>query len=295
MKKLFAIYIASLIVFVPAAAAEPASGDMKAISNAVEGYVKDFNDGNVAGIASRWMENGQVTDSEGNVTKGRDKLSEQLSAYFAEVKDPKLSVDVKSIEMISPNVARETGVSTIFASEQVLERTDYVAVHVKIESGWKIDSIIESTHVDAAPSNYEHLKNLEWMIGTWSAGDEQSSITTTCRWSKNQNFIIRSFEVQDGAEDSFEGTQVVGWDPVNEAIRSWTFDSDGGYAAGRWKIEDGRYLESSKSILADGRVGSSTHIYQLGSDGSVSYQAIARQVDDELLPSVGPVTLNRGE
>ena len=295
MKRIVVACVVTLCVSVTAIADDPATDDIQSIAQSIEGYVKDFNEANVSGIVSRWSENGRMTDVDGNVIQGRDKLTEQLTAYFKDVQGALLSVDVQSLEWISPSVARETGVATITVADQQPERTDYVAMHIKTAEGWKLDSIVEGPFAAPAPSNYERLKDLEWMIGTWQAENDQSSITTTCRWSKNQNFIIRSFAVQNEGQDTFEGTQVIGWDPINNAIRSWTFDSDGGYAAGRWTIEDGRWLENSKSILPDGRVGSSTHIFRHSDDGSVSYQAIARQVDDELLPSVGPVTVNRSE
>ena len=51
-------------------------------------------------------------------------------------------------------------------------------------------------------SNYEHLKALEWMIGTWVDQGEQSLIETTCAWTKNRNFITRMFSasVRDRVE-----------------------------------------------------------------------------------------------
>lgn len=275
--------------------AQEPKADVEAIAEtiaaSIEGYVKDFNAANVNGIVARWSDQGRITDADGNITAGREKLAEEMAGYFAKVEGATLSVVVESIELLSPSVARESGVATISIPAGQPERTDYVAIHIKSSDGWLLDSIDEKPHVDQAPSNYERLKDLDWMIGTWKTGSEMSSITTTCRWSKNQNFLIRSFAVNNEGEDDFEGTQVVGWDPINRWVRSWTFDSDGGYAAGRWTVEDGRFIENSKSILPDGRVGSSTHIYRLEEGGSVWYQAIARQVGDELLPSIGPVTV----
>ncbi|TWT52968.1 hypothetical protein Pla22_05960 [Rubripirellula amarantea] len=274
-------------------AQEPVSSDAQSVASEIEGYVKDFNDANVDGIAARWMDQGRMTNVDGSVTNGREEIVEQLTSYFADAKGAMLSVDVKSIELISPSVARETGVATLSVPDGDSELTSYVAIHIKTASGWKLDSIEESQYVEPRPSSYEHLKGLEWMIGTWAASDDESSITTTCRWSKNQNFIIRSFAVEGQDDDPFEGTQVVGWDPIHESIRSWTFDSDGGYAAGRWTNEGNRWTVNSKSVLPDGRVGSSTHVYRLGDDGSLTFQSIARQVDGELLPSIGPVTVDR--
>lgn len=295
MNRFLVVFLFAMSGSLVAGAEEPIQTGITEIADAIQGYVKDFNGGDANAIAERWTQHGRMIDDGGNVTEGRDQLRSQLTAYFAEVKDAKLSVDVMSIDLISPSVAREVGVATVLVPGSDPEITDYVAIHVRTDGRWQLDSVTENNHIESAPSSYENLKNLGRMIGTWHAGNDESSITTTCRWSKNRNFLIRSFKVDAEGQESFEGTQVVGWDPINEAIRSWTFDSDGGYAAGQWSEEGDRWLENSKSILPDGRVGSETHIFSFEDDDSISYQAIARQVDDELLPSIGPVKVSRSE
>lgn len=292
MKHLLFLLLIQLSLSLASFADTPVPNDTQLISDAIVGYVDDFNQANAAGVASRWTAGGRMTDAEGNITEGRSKLLEQMTAYFNEVKNAKLTVDVASIEMISPSVARETGTATLVAGDAEPELTDYVAVHVKTDDGWKLDSIIESEATTPLPSHFGNLKPLQWMVGTWSAGKAEASITVTCRWSTNQNFLIRSFAV-NGDDSGFEGTQIIGWDPINQAIRSWTFDSDGGYAAGRWTLVDDAWTEQSKSILPDGRTGSATHLYQQVDGDGLRYRSIARQVDDELLPSIDAITFTK--
>ena len=78
-----------------------------------------------------------------------------------------------------------------------------------------------------------------------------------------------------------------------QAIRSWTFDSDGGFGVGRWSNGDGRWTVQTLSVLPDGRRGSSTNVYEIVDKNTVRYRSAGRQVDGELLPSVGPVTVTR--
>ena len=131
------------------------------------------------------------------------------------------------------------------------------------------------------------------MLGTWTSADDDSSIETTCSWTRNRNFLTRSFRVNiDGFVD-FEGTQVIGWDPANQTIRSWMFDSDGGFAVGRWSGEGGRWTVQALSVLPDGRRASSTNVYELIEDGKVRFRSVGREVDGELLPNVGPVEVVR--
>ena len=46
---------------------------------------------------------------------------------------------------------------------------------------------------------------------------------------EESEFITRSFTVAAEGHINISGMQIIGWDPVAKAIRSWTFDSDGGF------------------------------------------------------------------
>src|SRR5262245_49608644 len=50
--------------------------------------------------------------------------------------------------------------------------------------------------------------------------------------------------------------QRVGWDPLRQQIRSWLFDSDGGYGDGEWTAFEDGYLIRSSAVMPDGSVGS---------------------------------------
>ena len=132
------------------------------------------------------------------------------------------------------------------------------------------------------------------MVGKWADRSEKAQIETSCRWATNQNFLVRTFRVFVDGQVDFEGTDVIGWDPHRQAIRSWLFDSDGGFGAGRWSGgEDGRWTVQSLHVLPDGRRASATSIYEVLDENTVRFRSIARQVDGELLPSIGPVELCR--
>ena len=66
------------------------------------------------------------------------------------------------------------------------------------------------------------------MIGSWVDKDDNATIQTDCEWTKNRNFMTRSFAVAIGDRVSMSGMQIVGWDPIAKQIRSWVFDSNGG-------------------------------------------------------------------
>ena len=104
----------------------------------------------------------------------------------------------------------------------------------------------ESTEA-AAPAPYEQLKVLEWMIGEWVDEGEDMTITTVCRWTRNRCFMTRSFKVSTADGRELEGTQIIGWDPAEKRIRSWLFDSEGGFGEARWTRDGSRARRSSPS------------------------------------------------
>ncbi len=196
---------------------------------------------------------------------------------------------------MSPSVAVETGVARVIRAEEEPQLTEYKAIHVKSAEGWKIDSVRELNLPSPPPSHYEQLQQLEWIIGTWVDAEDGSAVETTCRWTTNRNFISRSFRVRVDDVVDFEGTQIIGWDPSIEAIRSWLFDSDGGFAVGRWTGEPGRWTVKTLHVMPDGRRASATNIYELVEDGKVRFRSVGRQVDGQLLPNIGPIEMVRSE
>ena len=269
--------------------------DRSAIEAAIESYVEAFNEGDAKALAAHWSEDGDFTPPSGEMLQGRGELEKAFTTYFAENEDAKLELVGASVQFFSPSVAVETGIARVILPDDEPSETEYEAVHVKTADGWKIDSIREQEPPAAPPStHYEQLKGLEWMVGTWvDDGADGSSIETSCRWTTNNNFLVRTFKVYIEDRIDFEGTQVVGWDPHNEVIRSWLFDSDGGFAAGRWSGGGDRWTVHTLSTLPDGKQASSTNIYEVIDADTIQFSSIGRQVDGELLPNIDPVTVVR--
>jgi hypothetical protein len=138
------------------------------------------------------------------------------------------------------------------------------------------------------------LKELEWIIGSWIDQDEDATVQTDCDWTKNQNFINRSFAVVVGDEVDMAGMQIIGWDPVAKQIRSWIFDSDGGFAEGKWTRKgDDRWLIQQNGTLPDGGKTSAVNIITRVDDNSFTWQSVNREVNGDILPNVDEVLVVR--
>ncbi len=292
-------FIAVLLMLGCAAAvaqeAQPAakiSPEETAIRAAIASYADAFNKHDAAALAAHWSADGEFITPAGKTITGRADLEKDFTAYFEEAKDAKLTLGEPTIQFLSPAVAVEQGSALVVATDREPVETDYEAIHVKTAEGWKMDSVREQEYV-APQSHYDQLQQLEWMIGEWVDADEEATVETVCRWTKNNNFITRSFRVHvEGAID-LEGTQVIGWDPRAETIRSWMFDSEGGFGAGAWSGEGNRWTVRSLSVLPDGRSGSATIVTEKIDDNTYTFHTIGREVEGELLPNIGPIKVVR--
>jgi hypothetical protein len=171
-------------------------------------------------------------------------------------------------------------------------------VHVKRDGKWLLDRV---TDVDAdepkpespPPSNYEHLKELEWMIGTWIDDSADAKVQTDCEWTKNRNFMTRSFAMAVGDKVNRAGIQVIGWDPVAKQIHSWVFDSDGGFSEGTWTHKGEKWLVEQKGTLPDGGKTSSLNIFKRVDENTATWQSVNREVDGEVLPNIEEIQMVR--
>jgi hypothetical protein len=131
------------------------------------------------------------------------------------------------------------------------------------------------------------------MIGTWVDRDGLTELETTCEWTKNKNFMTRSFRAKVDGDTMLEGTQVIGYDAVTKSIRSWVFDTDGGIGEGTWQHDGKRWIVKSTHHLASGQLGSSINILTPVDDNSFQWQSTGRELDGEILPDIAPVTVVR--
>ena len=92
---------------------------------------------------------------------------------------------------------------------------------------------------------------------------------------------------------TLEGWQIIGWDPIEERLRSWTFDDAGGYAEEYFTREGNRWLQREIGVTPDGgRTGADNTITKLGPD-RVAWEANNRTLDGEPRPGIGRLEINR--
>jgi uncharacterized protein (TIGR02246 family) len=271
--------------------ADPAA-DEQAVRAAIASYVDTFNKHDPKALAAHWTLTGEFITPAGKQLKGREQLEQEFTAYFADEKDVKLELLEPTVQFLSPNVVVEHGTAIVTRGDAEPAETNYEAIHVRTAKGWKMDSVRE-VESQQPQSHYEQLKDLEWMIGEWVDADDEATVETTCKWTKNQNFITRSFKVSIDEQIGLEGTQIIGWDPVLRTIRSWMFDSQGGFGVGTWSKNGNGWLVRGLRVTPDGQRGSSTTLIEQVDDNSFTTRIVGRQLDGELMPNIGPIKVVR--
>ncbi len=272
------------------------AADEAAIRAAGKAFIDAYNARDAKKLAVLWSPEAVYIDPlTGEQTVGRDEIEKVFEDAFSDKLDAKLQVDVSSIDFVSPNVAIVRGMAHVIRPGEEPVDSEYTAVRVKRDGKWLLDRVSEVEKEKAPPSNYEHLKELEWMIGSWHDDDPRASveIQTDCAWTKNKNFITRSYAVAIGDEVRKSGMQIIGWDPVAKQIRSWVFDSDGGYGEGDWTRKGDKWLIQNSATLPDGGKATSLNIMTKLDDNSFKWESVNRDTDGELQPNLDPVIVVR--
>ena len=280
---------------VPRAIAADQAADKAAIEKAIESYTAAFNAGDAKSLAAHWgPEAVYVNPLSGVQVEGCEAVAKEFESILSEMKNTKLAVDVESIRFISPGVAVENGVAKLVSADGEPVESRYAAIHVKRDGKWLLDRVTEED-VPVVLSHYEQLKELEWMIGSWVDDDAQARIDTTCQWTRNKNFITRSFTVSIRDRIDMAGMQIIGWDPAAKQIRSWVFDSDGGFAEGRWIKQDNRWSINTCGTTPDGLKATSVNVITYVDDDQFKWQSVSRMVGGELQPNIDEVVVVRSQ
>jgi len=284
----------SSILIVSGALAETTgpSQDEIAIRKAIESYVAAYNSGDASAAASHWSREGSYLTQTGEHVKGPDKIRPAMERLFAEQKGIQVKAAVFDVRLQSSDRAIVKGFALFQRPREENEEFLFTATHVKEGGTWKLLKV-EEEEPSVPLATIAKLGELEWLIGDWVDKDDSASVETIFRWSKDYAFIKATFRVTVGDRVDLEGTQVIGWDPVAKKIRSWIFDNKAGFGEGEWSRSGNRWTVKVKSTLGTGQKASSINIYSYLDPNSFTWQSVSREVNGELLPDIGEVTVVR--
>ena len=221
----------------PEADKAPAAPDPDGARLVADEYLAAINSGDAAAAAEFWTKDSKYVNETAGVTlTGRDALRKAFAEAFSPEFNAKIEITHQEFNVIAPGVVSEQGRSRITPGVGPIEHARFVAIYVFRDGNWKVHRVWQTDAPVA--SNYEHLASLSWMIGEWDGEKSDGrEIKNVCRWSKNRNFIMRTYKVLEKGEVLVKGTEIIGWDPFGKRVRSWAFDSAGGFSEGVWRFE----------------------------------------------------------
>jgi len=256
-----------------------------AIRQAGKDYLAALARGDAKALAELWTKAGTFTDETGRAVKVHDMIAS--GAFEKDARQ--VSVTDSTLRFVTDDVAIEEGDCETATGEGPV-KGHFEAIWVKDNGHWKLDSLHESRAAPAA-NHTEELASLDVFAGQWSGEAEKSTIRITAKWDANKKFLRRELSISSG-KASLAGTQVVGWDPASQAIKSWTFLDDGSYSEGIWSREGNVWMVLSTRALPDGQTSSATQVYKFPDKNTMVWKSIRGSVDGQATDDF-EVTLKR--
>lgn len=257
-----------------------------AIRANVQAFIKAYNAGDAKGVSQLFAPEAQMIDEDGNTTQGREAIEKVFAAIFADAPGNRVAVNIESIRMIGTAFALETGdTKVIRKTGEVAESTRYTVAHIKNREGQWLMALVRDTP-EEAPSNYERLKALEWLVGDWIDESHESVVMTSCRWNKNKNFLMQEIKIRMRGRDAMNVTQRIGWDPLAKRIKAWMFDSEGGYGESVWVQDGDRWLVKATGVRRDGVTSSATNMFTRTGNDSYTWHSSDRVVGHDVMPPI---------
>jgi uncharacterized protein (TIGR02246 family) len=244
-------------------------------------------------VADFFTEDAHYISDDGRTFHGRSAIEDSVRAAFAKNNGAKLAIALDSVRLLSPDVVLETGSTTVTAKDGQTNGALYTAVYVKKDGKWKISQLVETPQPDVTA--HERLSQLGWLVGDWEDADKGDNLTVRSKyvWARGGNFLTRNVTVKRGAETTLEGWQIIGWDPIEGCIRSWTFDDEGGFSEGRWTREGNRWLQRETGITQEGSRTAADNTFSKISDDRFMWESNNRSLDGLPQPGIGKIEINR--
>lgn len=275
-----------------------ARAEAELIGKAAKRFTEAYNQHDSKELASAFTAEGELIDEDGNVTRGRAAIAANFAEVFKAFPELSIEVDIDSIEILGSNIAFEEGVIHAKATADDLPAgSRFVALYVKQDGQWLILRS-RDFHNDAdagtLPTNYDRLSELEWMVGDWADESQGSLVLSSCKWVDDKNYLLQEFQMRVAGETAMSGSMRIGWDPLSGQIKSWVFDSLGGYSEGLWtRLDATSWLVVSRGATRDREISTSTMTYRVVDDSTATWEARDRIIGGEIQDEVPIVTVKR--
>jgi uncharacterized protein (TIGR02246 family) len=244
-----------------------------------DAFSRAFGAGDAKAVAAMFSDDAEFIVDNGERLRGRPAIEELYASLFQARPGATIAISIDSLRFLSPEVAKEEGHTRVKSRGEPEILRGYTVLYVKQKGRWMYSSVREE-HA-AGVAHHEHLKPLEWLVGDWVEQSSNSTVHATCRWSDDKNFLLRDFTINVQGRPVMTVHQRIGWDPLTKKIKSWVFDSDGGYGEGLWTRKGTEWIIKSSDVLPDGQTASSTHLLAPTGSNSARWTSTERTLGDQ--------------
>ena len=237
-------------------------------------------------MASLWTAEGELIGDDGSAYRGRAAIEKVYRDLFGPKEKRRVEIRSESLRFPSRDTAVEEGRLRVRVGDAEPSTSRYSVLHVREGEKWLMAVVREW------PAETVSLLDLEWLIGTWVAQRDDAEVRTTYEWVWDKSFIRVEFAIRQKAR-TLRGFQMIGKDEASGQLRSWTFESEGGFGEATWSRDGKKWVLESAGRSADGNTLAATNILVSLDADSFTWQSIKRSVGGEEVGDLTPVKVTR--
>src|SRR5262245_59209751 len=260
--------------------------DTAAVRKVIEDFAAAFQKGDAAAAAALLTPGAELIPDDVDPLRGRDAIQKAFTDHFAKTPRVKMTLEFEPIRFISRDSARQDGNLKVTADKGASSSKKFSFLCVREDGKWMLASIREET------DEQEDLKDLDWLIGTWTAKQGEAAVDTKYEWFGNKTFIKATFTVKE-KDKTVTGMQIIGTDPKTGDLRTWIFEADGGFGAGTVESEGNKWIFESETALTDGSLLEARNILVKVNADTFTWQPSNLTVNGEQFGNLPPVKVTR--
>lgn len=265
-----------------------------AVHESARSFAEAYNRHDAKAIAGGFTASAEFVTEEGTVLAGREAIERHFQSVFSASPKASVGIRVEATRAIAPNAAIEEGtVESSAGPDDVPQYSRYVAVHVKQEGRWLVARARDFPAEPEGHVNFHHLRELEFLLGDWMGEGENVLTRTTCKWIDDRNYLLQEFTVQVSGRIAVSGTTRIGWDPQLRQIRSWTFDSQGGFSEAFWTHSGDEWVLKSRGTTHLGHNSSATTVLRKIDSSTLKWESRDRIDGAGLTANIKPILVKR--
>jgi ketosteroid isomerase-like protein len=246
--------------------------------------------GDISKLTSLWSEDALLIDDRGDEVQGRAALQERFTGTLGQPGSSSVQLHPEKITFPATKIAAVVGSISRKFKNHSLPTARFSMLLEKNGNAWLVKQVTETPIVET--SAFDHLKELEWLIGSWKIEDGNNKARLEIDWGSTRSFIIiKTIRNKDGVEEV--DTQVIGWDPRKKEIVSWHFGNHGGFGYGKWSRLDESWEVQFVGVGHMGNATRATNIFTQKSPTEFKWQATEQSSDDVPIADGEAITVQK--